>query len=162
MSRKIKPGASLEAGPEGRGLDPTQHAPGVEEMDTLCTAHIYIYLSSDHARGLDASTSERHRDDENNSDVRLIHGEMNSREGSCNHRGVERQNSNSIRNHIIDFIYIYFAASAALRSFGKFGVPTPVTGSQPFVQLNPAARWEPPRPTRFQPFVTSMNASVFW
>ena len=59
MSRKIKPGASLEAGPEGRGLDPTQHAPGVEEMDTLCTAHIYIYLSSDHALHPEKSASTR-------------------------------------------------------------------------------------------------------
>ena len=46
------------------------------------------------------------------------------------------------------------AASAALSSAVKIGVPQPVAGSQPLVQLNPYGTGPVPRPIALVPLVT--------
>lgn len=50
---------------------------------------------------------------------------------------------------------------AAASSFGKIGLPSPVTGSHPAVALNPYGRLNVPLPMALLPLVTSVNASWF-
>ena len=51
---------------------------------------------------------------------------------------------------------------AALSILSKIGVPTPVTGSQPLVQLKPYGVVYGPLPRRLSPLVMSVKLSVFW
>ena len=54
----------------------------------------------------------------------------------------------------------YFIAAASILS--KSGVPRPVAGSQPTVQLYPYGTGPPPREIAFVPLTMSVNASAFY